>query len=94
MQHIIRLCNLMWDIVSLVNPVHLVKFVKGFSLAQGHYGWITLKELYGIHSLALNYLVESEIVPSRTAQYPFLRSWSLREEEVLPATTYHVGVKG
>ena len=51
MQHAIRLCNLMWDNVGLVNPVHLVKFVKGFSLALGHYGWITLKELYGSCSL-------------------------------------------
>ena len=74
MQHVIRLCNLMWNNVSLVNPVHLVKFVKVFSRALGHYGWITLKELYGSHSPTLNYLVESEIFPSRTVQYPFLRS--------------------
>ena len=74
MQHVIRLCNLVWNNVSLVNPVHLVKFMKVFSQVLGHYGWITLKELYGIHSLTLNYLVESEIGPSRTAQYPFLRS--------------------
>ena len=73
MQHAIRLCNLMSNNVSLVNPVHLVKFVKVFSRALGHYGWITLKELYGSHSLTLNYLVESEIGPSRTVQYPFLR---------------------
>ena len=74
MQHIIRLCNLMWDIVSLVNPVHLVKFVKVFSRALGHYVLITLKELYGSHVLTFNYLVEAEIGPSRTAQYPLLRS--------------------
>ena len=30
MQHTIRLCKLMWDNVSLVNPVQLVKFVKVF----------------------------------------------------------------
>ena len=74
MQHVISLCNLMWDNVSLVNPVHLVKFVKVFSQALGHYGWITLKELYGSHSLTFNYLVEAEIDPARTSQYPFLRS--------------------
>ena len=74
MQHAIRLCNLMWDNVSMVNPVQLVKFVKGFSRALGHYGWITLKGLYVSHSLNFNYLVEAEIGPSRTAQYPFLRS--------------------
>ena len=73
MQHAIRLCKLVWNNVSLVNPVHLVKFMKVFSRVLGHYGWITLKELYGIHSLTLKYLVESEIVPSRTVQYPFLR---------------------
>ena len=59
MQHAIRLCNLMWDNVSLVNPVHLVKFVKFFSRALGHYGWITLNELYGSHSLTFNCLVEA-----------------------------------
>ena len=74
MQHAIRLCNLVWDNVSLVNPVHLVKFVKVFSRALGHYGWITLKELYGSPSLTFSYLVEAEIGPDRTAQYPFLRS--------------------
>ena len=83
----------MWDIVSLVNPVQLVKFVKCFSQALGHYGCITLKELYGSHSLTFNSLFESEIVPARTTQYPFLRSYSPREEEVLPAITYHVRVK-
>ena len=74
MLHAIRLYNLMWDSVSLVNPLHLVKFVKCFSQALGHYGYITLKELYGSHSLTFNYLVEAEIVPARTSQYPFLRS--------------------
>ena len=59
MQHTIRLCNLMWDNVSLVNPVHLVKFVKVFSRALGHYGWITLKDLYVSSSLNFNYLVEA-----------------------------------
>ena len=68
--------------------------MKVFSRALGHYGWITLKELYGSHGLTFNYLVETEIVPSRTAQGPFIRSYSLREEEVLPATISHVGVKG
>ena len=74
MQHTIVLCNLTWDNVSLVNPVHLVKFVKVFSRVLGHYGWIKLKEVYGSHSLTFNYLVESEIGLARTAQYPFLRS--------------------
>ena len=73
-QHAIRLCKLMWDNVSLVNPVQLVKLVKVFSRALGHYGWITLKELYGSHSLTIKYLVEAEIGPSRTTKYPFLRS--------------------
>ena len=72
MQHAIRLYNLMWDNKSMVNPVHLVKSVKGFSQALGHYGWITLKELYGSHSLTFNSLVEAEIGPSITTQYPFL----------------------
>ena len=58
MQHAIRLCNLMWDNVSLVNPVHFVKFVKDFARALGHYGWITLKELYGSHGLTFNYLLK------------------------------------
>ena len=93
MQHVIRLYNLMWDSISMVNPVHLVKFVKVFSRALGHSDWITLKELYGSHSLIFNSLVESEIGPDRTAQYPFLRLYSLKEEEVLPGTTSHVGVK-
>ena len=66
MQHAICFCNLMWDNVSLVNPVHLIKFVKVFSQALGHYGWITLKELYGSHRLTFNYLVEAEIGPART----------------------------
>ena len=74
MQHAIRLYNLMWDNVSMVNPVNLVKFVKVFSRALGNYGWITLKELYGIHSLTFNSLVEAEIGPARTTQYPFLRT--------------------
>ena len=30
MQHAIRLYNLMWDNVRLVNHVHLVKFLKFF----------------------------------------------------------------
>ena len=30
MQHAIRLYNLMWDGVSMVNHVHLVKFLKVF----------------------------------------------------------------
>ena len=47
MQHAIRLYKLMWDNVSLVNPVHLVKCVEDFSRALGPYGWITLKVLYG-----------------------------------------------
>ena len=94
MLHAIRLYNLMWDSVSMVNPLHLVKFVKFFSQALGHYGCITLKELYESHSLTFNSLFESEIGPARTAQYPFLRPYSPREEEVLPSTTYHVGVKG
>ena len=74
MQHAIRLCNLVWYNVSVVNPIHLVKFVKVFSRALGHYGWITLKELYGSPSLAFSYLAEAGIGPDRTAQYPFLRS--------------------
>ena len=73
MEHAIRLYNLMWDNVSLINPVHMVKFVKVFSQALGHYVCITLKELYGSHSLTLNSLVEATIGPDRTAQYPFLR---------------------
>ena len=73
MQQAIRLYNLMWDNVSMVNPVHLVKFVKGFSRVLDNYGWITLKELYGSHSLTFNSLVEAEIGPARTTQYPFLR---------------------
>ena len=72
MQHAIRLYNLMWDNLSTVNPVHLVKFVKGFSRALVNYGWITLKELYRSHSLNFNSLVEAEIGPARTTQYPFL----------------------
>ena len=59
MHHTIRLCNLMWDNISLVNPVQLVNFVKFISRALGHYGWITLKELYGSHCLIFNYLVEA-----------------------------------
>ena len=74
MQHAIRLCNLMWDNVGLVNPVHLAKFVKVFSQLRGHYGLITLRELYGSHCLTFNCLVEAEIGPSITAQYPFLSS--------------------
>ena len=74
MQHTIRLCNLMWDNVSLVNPVQLVNFVKVLSQALGHYGWKTLKELYESRSLTFNCLVEAEIGPSITAQYPFLSS--------------------
>ena len=74
MQHAIRLYNLICDNVSMVNPVHLVKFEKNFSRALGHYGWITLKELYGSHSLNFNSLVEAEIGPARTTQYPFLRT--------------------
>ena len=50
MQHAIRLFNFMWENISLVNPVHLVKFVKDFARALGHYGLITLKELYVCHS--------------------------------------------
>ena len=73
MQQAIRLYNLMWDNVSLVKSVQLLMFVKVFSRALGHYGWITLKELYGSHSLTFNSLVEAEIGTSRTAQYPFLR---------------------
>ena len=46
MQYAIRLYNLMWDNVSMVNHVHLVKFVKAFLRALDNYGWITLKELY------------------------------------------------
>ena len=63
-QQAIRLYNLMWDNVSMVKPVHLVKFVKGFSRALGNYGQITLKELYGSHSLTFNSLVEYEIGPA------------------------------
>ena len=72
MQQAIRLYNLMWDNVSMVNPVHLVKFVKGFLRALDNYGWITLKELYGSHSPTFNYLDEAEIGPAKTTQYPFL----------------------
>ena len=71
--HVIRLENLMWDNISLVNPVQLVKFVKVISRALGHYGWITLKELYGSHSLTFNSLVEDDIVTDRTMQYLLLR---------------------
>ena len=46
MQHVIRLYNLMCNNVSLVNSVKLVKFVKVFARALGHYGWLSLKELY------------------------------------------------
>ena len=67
MPHTIRFHNLMWESVSLVIPVHLVKFVKGFSRALCHYGWITLKELYGSHSLTFNSLVEDGIGPARTS---------------------------
>ena len=67
MPHTIRLYNLMWESVRLVNSVHLVKSVMGFSRALGHYGWITLKELYVSHSLTFTSLVESEIGPARTA---------------------------
>ena len=74
MQQAIRLYNLMWDNVRMVNPVHLVKFVKGFSQVLDNYGWITLKELYGSHSLTFNCLVEAEIGPARTTQYPLLRT--------------------
>ena len=63
----------MWDNVSMINCVHMLKLVKGFEPSLGYYGSITLKELYGSHSLIFNSLVESEIVPDRTAQYPFLR---------------------
>ena len=59
MQHTIRLYNVIWENVSLVNPIHLVKFVKGFARALGHYGWLTLKELYRSHSLTFNSLVEA-----------------------------------
>ena len=74
MQHVIILYNFMWYNVCLVNPVHVVKFVKGFARALGRYGWITLKKLYGSYSLTFNSRVEAEICPARTAQYPFLRS--------------------
>ena len=63
----------MWENVSLVNPVHLVKFVKDFPQALSHYGWITLKELYGSHSLTFNSMVKVEKCSARTEQYPFLR---------------------
>ena len=49
------------------------KFCEGFSQALGHYVWITLKELYGSDRLTLNFLVEAEIGPARTTQYPFIR---------------------
>ena len=49
------------------------KVCEGFSKALGNYGWITLKELYGSHSLTFNSLIEDTIGPDRTAQYPFLR---------------------
>ena len=74
MQQAIRLYNLMWDNLSMVNPVNLVNFVKGFSRVLDNYGWITLKELYGSHSLTFNSLVEAEIGPARTTQYTFLRT--------------------
>ena len=74
MQHTIRLYNLMWDNVSLINPSHLVEFVKGFEWALGNYGWMILKELYVSHSLTFNPLVEAEKVPARTAQHPLLRT--------------------
>ena len=48
------------------------KVCEGFSRALGRYGWIKLKELYGSHSLSFNSLVEAEIGPDRTTQYPFL----------------------
>ena len=50
-------------------------YVKGFSQALSHYGWITLKEVYVIHRLTFSSLVEAEIHLARTAQYPlpFLR---------------------
>ena len=35
-----------------------------------------------------------DVGPDGRAQYPSLMLWSLREEEVLPTTTYHVVVKG
>ena len=73
MQQAIRLYNLMWDNDSMVNPVNLVKFVKRFSRVLDNYGWITLKELYGSHSLTFNSLVEAGIGTARTTQYPFLR---------------------
>ena len=55
-------------ITCLVNPVNLVKLVKGFSRALGNYGWLSLKELYGSQSLNFNSLFEAEIGPARTAQ--------------------------
>ena len=72
-QHAIRLYNLMWDNSSMVKLVNLVNVVKGFSRALGHYGWITLKELYGSNNLTFKYLVEAETGPAITTQHPFLR---------------------
>ena len=34
MQHVIRLYKIMWDNVSIINPVHLVDFVKDFTSAR------------------------------------------------------------
>ena len=48
------------------------KVFEGFSRALGHYGCITLKDLFGSHSLTFNSLVEAEIGPDRTAQNPLL----------------------
>ena len=80
MQHVIILYNFVWDNISLLNSVHLVNFVKGFAWALGRYGWIKLKDLYGSRSLTFNSRIEAEMGPARTAQYPFLRSYSLMEE--------------
>ena len=41
---------------------------EGFSQVLDNYGWITLKELYGSHSLTFNSLVQAEIGPTKTTQ--------------------------
>ena len=88
MQHAIRLYNLMWDNVSMVNPVNLVKFVKGFSRALDNYGQITLKELYrSQRRIFLSIMGQGESVPVRLQKYAYknsLVSWGRWAKPALP----------
>ena len=88
MQQAIRLYNLMWDNVRMVNPVNLVKFVKGFSQVLDNYGQITLKELYRSQCrIFLSIMGQGESVPVQLQKYAYknsLASWGRWAKPALP----------